>query len=64
MKKRTSINKGGKHMFGSDGYIHMARRMVTYVKYYFKNMFSIFVTNCYIQEAQTAFKSTPIDMCI
>jgi hypothetical protein len=28
-------------MLGSDGYIHMARRMVRYVKYYFKNMFYI-----------------------
>jgi hypothetical protein len=51
-------------VLGGDGYIHMARRMVRYVKYYFKNMFYIFVTNCYIYEAQTGVKSTPIDVYI
>jgi hypothetical protein len=29
---KTMMNKGGKYMFGGDGYIRMARRMVRNVK--------------------------------
>jgi hypothetical protein len=40
MKKRSSVNKGAKHTFRGDGYIHMTIQMVRHVRHYFKDMHS------------------------